>query len=159
VVTEVLVIGVITEVGVIGVVTEVGVIGVVAKVGVRGGHQGYQGKNVFQMCGSPISKVQRDSGSADISPSLPPSLPPSFYRLTLDEIAAAAELILAQDSEDKEIVSGSESSDEGLGGEVESDMEEEQEEEAEVDLGKASEEFLGDSGYGANASPVAMETE
>lgn len=77
-------------------------------------------------------------------------------RLTLDEIAAAAELILAQDSEDKEIGSESESSDEGLGGEVESDMEDEH---TEVESMKPSEVFLGDSGYGANAiSPdVAME--
>lgn len=80
-----------------------------------------------------------------------------MHRLTLDEIAAAAELILAQDSEDKEMVSGSESSDEGLGGEVESDIEDER---TEVELRKTSEDVtLGDSDYGANtASPVAMET-
>ena len=76
----------------------------------------------------------------------------SLCRLTLDEIAAAAELILAQDSEDKETGSESESSDEGLGGEVESDMEDEH---TEVGSLKPSEVFLGDSGYGA---PVAMET-
>ena len=71
--------------------------------------------------------------------------------LTLDEIAAAAELILAQDSEDKEIVSGSESSDEGFGGEVESDIEDDRmEAEASVDLG--------DSGFRASTSPVAVET-
>lgn len=102
-------------------------------------------------------------------PLLPPSPPPSPLpqvtvklrtsgriakktgSLTLDEIAAAAELILAQDSEDKEIVSGSESSDEGFGGEVESDIEDDRmEAEASVDLG--------DSGFRASTSPVAVET-
>lgn len=83
--------------------------------------------------------------------------------MTLDEIAAAAELILAQDvaSESKEVASGSESSDEGFGGEVDSDLEDEH---MEVELKRESfhVEELGDSGYGAKAkvtiSPVAMET-
>ena len=68
-------------------------------------------------------------------------------RLTLDEIAAAAELILAQDVAEgkQEEASGSESSDEGFGGEVESDSEEDQ---MEADLTTAGVEDLGDSGYG-----------
>ena len=76
-------------------------------------------------------------------------------RLTLDEIAAAAELILAQDvAEGKQEGSGSESSDEGFGGEVESDSEEDH---VETDLNM---EDLADSGYGANTagSSTAMET-
>ena len=79
--------------------------------------------------------------------------------MTLDEIAAAAELILAQDvaSESKEVASGSESSDEGFGGEVDSDLEDEHMEE--LKRGGCHDEELGDSGYGANSiSPVAMET-
>lgn len=75
--------------------------------------------------------------------------------LTLDEIAAAAELILAQDSEDKEIVSGSESSDEGFGGEVESDIEDDR---MEAEFRKTSADDLGDSGFRASTSPVAVET-
>lgn len=81
--------------------------------------------------------------------------------LTLDEIAAAAELILAQDvaSESKEVASGSESSDEGFGGEVDSDLEDEHME-VELKRGSCDVEELGDSGYGAKVtiSPVAMET-
>lgn len=51
------------------------------------------------------------------------------------------------------MASGSESSDEGFGGEVESDLEDER---MEVDLRKQD---LGDSGYGANAtSLITMET-
>ena len=76
-------------------------------------------------------------------------------RLTLDEIAAAAELILAQDvAEEKPETSGSESSDEGFGGEVESDSEEDR---GEADLNL---EDLADSGYGASTagSSNAMET-
>ncbi len=77
----------------------------------------------------------------------------SCCRLTLDEIAAAAELILAQDdAEDKQEASGSESSDEGFGGEVESDSEEDH-----VELNNV--EDLADSGYGAKtaAPSSAME--
>lgn len=66
-----------------------------------------------------------------------------FCRLTLDEIAAAAEMILAQDgTEEKENM---ESSDEGFGGEVESDAE---------DLDGM--EDLGDSGF--STACVSMET-
>ena len=72
----------------------------------------------------------------------------SCCRLTLDEIAAAAELILAQDdAERKQDEAGSESSDEGFGGEVESDIEDEQE----------TAEDLVESGYGGS-STVAMDT-
>lgn len=81
-------------------------------------------------------------------------------RLTLDEIAAAAELILAQDgAESKEVASGSESSDEGFGGEVDSDVDDEQ---MEAEVGKKSDdtESLRDSGYGSNplSLPGVMET-
>lgn len=67
-------------------------------------------------------------------------------RLTLDEIAAAAELILAQDdAERKQEEAASESSDEGFGGEVESDIEDEQE----------TAEDLVESGYGGcSTSPM-----
>lgn len=75
--------------------------------------------------------------------------------MTLDEIAAAAELILAQDVESKEVTSGSESSDEGFGGEVESDLEDEKIE-TEASKKNDSMECLGDSGYGSNT--VAMDT-
>jgi len=71
-------------------------------------------------------------------------------RLTLDEIVAAAELILAQDEEEG-VVSSDQSSDEGLGGEVDTDMEEE---EAESVGGVSCEEAgLGDSGYAGSRSP------
>ena len=65
--------------------------------------------------------------------------------MTLDEVAAAAEMILAQEDEaaaTKEGV-GHESSDEGLGGEVDSDCDEEEE-------GMES-GLLGDSGYGGQS--------
>lgn len=74
-----------------------------------------------------------------------------FLSLTLDEIAAAAELILAQDvAEAKEGTSWSESSDEGFG-EVESDLDDEH---MEAELSKSGDdvETLGDSGYGENSS-------
>ena len=66
-------------------------------------------------------------------------------RLTLDEIAAAAELILAQDVAESKEGSGSESSDEGFGGEVESDVEDDK---METDNTKS----LGDSGYAAHSA-------
>lgn len=69
-------------------------------------------------------------------------------RLTLDEIAAAAELILAQDgAESKQEASGSESSDEGFGGEVESDSEEDH---VENDMTDDNVEDLVESGYGVS---------
>ena len=65
------------------------------------------------------------------------------HRLTLDEVAAAAEMILAQEDEAaaKE-GTGHESSDEGLGGEVDSDCDEEE---------GAESGLLGDSGYGGQS--------
>ena len=69
--------------------------------------------------------------------------------MTLDEIAAAAELILAQDGEEEKEVGGSESSDEGFGGEVESDIEDPEEE-----IQKKKVEGLGDSGYGESSVPM-----
>ncbi len=77
--------------------------------------------------------------------------------MTLDEIAAAAEIILAQDNEEDEDVSEGEcgeSSDEGFGGEVESDMEEDAM--ATGDLLRHEAEELCDSGYGPITA--AMET-
>ncbi len=61
-------------------------------------------------------------------------------RLTLDEVAAAAELILAQEDEAAK-EAGHESSDEGLGGEMDSDCDEEE----------AGPGLLGDSGYGGQS--------
>ena len=64
-----------------------------------------------------------------------------LYRLTLDEVAAAAELILAQEDEAAKEGAGHESSDEGLGGEMDSDCDEEE----------AGSGLLGDSGYGGQS--------
>lgn len=73
-----------------------------------------------------------------------------YIRLTLDEIAAAAELILAQDVAEGKEGSGSESSDEGFGGEVESDIEDERMD-GEVEKKSSDVESLGDSGYVSNS--------
>lgn len=75
------------------------------------------------------------------------------FRLTLDEVAAAAELILAQDAA-KGGLDRNDSSDEGFGGEVESDcedgeMEDDDEEDDEIPN-------LGDSGYGGGTSMEEM---
>lgn len=60
-------------------------------------------------------------------------------------------------TQDSEVVSGSESSDEGFGGEVDSDLEDER---MEMELRKRSEEDLEDSsGYDAKAETLnAIET-
>lgn len=68
-------------------------------------------------------------------------------RLTLDEVAAAAEMILAQEDEaaakdEEEEEMGNESSDEGLGGEVDTDCECDED---------GEEHLLGDSGYGGQS--------
>ena len=70
---------------------------------------------------------------------------PPCFRLTLDEVAAAAEMILAQEDEAAATKEGAghESSDEGLGGEVDSDCDE--------DEGRAESGLLGDSGYGGQS--------
>lgn len=66
--------------------------------------------------------------------------------MTLDEVAAAAELILAQEDEAAKEGAGHESSDEGLGGEMDSDCDDEDEE-----GGGAESGLLGDSGYGGQS--------
>ena len=66
-----------------------------------------------------------------------------LYRLTLDEIAAAAELILAQEEMGN---SPNESSDEGADSDYDDDVESEGAESEDGDLG--------DSGYGGGTSPM-----
>lgn len=66
---------------------------------------------------------------------------------TIDEIVAAAEMILAQDEE--ESVGSDQSSDEGLGGEVDTDMEEEEEGPADEE---ERQEGLGDSAFALSSS-------
>ena len=65
--------------------------------------------------------------------------------LTLDEVAAAAEMILAQDEAAPKEGVGHESSDEGLGGEMDSDCDEDDDGEGSADC------LLGDSGYGGQS--------
>ena len=70
---------------------------------------------------------------------------PSLSSLTLDEVAAAAEMILAQDEAAAKEGVGHESSDEGLGGEMDSDCDEDDDGEGSADC------LLGDSGYGGQS--------
>ena len=65
--------------------------------------------------------------------------------MTLDEVAAAAEMILAQDEAAAKEGVGHESSDEGLGGEMDSDCDEDDDGEGSADC------LLGDSGYGGQS--------
>ncbi len=79
-----------------------------------------------------------------------------MVRLTLDEIVAAAEMILATDDDgvggDEEGVASDQSSDEGIGGELETDMDEE-EGDGSVGGDSSGVEGLGDSGYAGSTSP------
>ena len=83
-----------------------------------------------------------------LSPHFTSLSPLAPCRLTLDEVAAAAEMILAQDEAAAKEGAGHESSDEGIGGEVDSDCECDEEE----GEGQSSAEcLLGDSGYGGQS--------
>lgn len=68
-----------------------------------------------------------------------------LFRLTLDEIAAAAEMILAQEEDHKEEEEWQDSSDEGIGDE--SDCE------GDCEDGEGVDGDLGDSGYGGGVTP------
>ena len=74
--------------------------------------------------------------------------------MTLDEVAAAAELILAQDAAKDR----NDSSDEGIGGEVESDCDEDEEMEEDEEVDDETDEIpnLGDSGYSGSTSMEEM---
>ena len=77
-------------------------------------------------------------------------------RLSLAEVAAAAELIMKQDKEREEEKGDCDSSDEGFGGE-ESECEEEGVEEMETNTHPGN-NSLADSGYGGVDTPPPLES-